>query len=503
MNDINISKDLEKSILPESLIITDSNKKATYKDKTTFLNENKKIEPFNPIVGVAQYDDDTGEVIPNTTYTNEDVLSTESIIHHGKVFITNNWWGIDENSTGDFSNNDIFSLHTHNIISSSHIVNQYGYTYLGSSLTFGIAVDLVNGNDNVEIGIRLNSPNSYPFKSLDAAIMFCARLGIKNCNITVFNSTSVSPAQFGVSTSYGNAVISNMYIFITIFGTGYLSVYQNGIKTRGNVYLYINCPNITMKSYTGSNGTQIDGNSTIYLEGGLGSTYNTLNLEAGCVNAFDSHIGIGTLKLSRNWNINFNQNNQSLFRATRGDSYLSVENIIVNTGAFTGCKLVNTSASSPTIYINGTPTLPSNLSLADAKVVHPNNITVGATSYNNVDKNYSFVGYSTTPIKTPNMNNATTDMTGTVKAVVVNSLGEFGVKTISGASKFYVQQALSVGSNTITHNLNLTTPKALSLEIRNDADGTLQVVPITGYTTNSITVNITTAITLANITIIG
>ena len=70
-------------------------------------------------------------------------------------------------------------------------------------------------------------------------------------------------------------------------------------------------------------------------------------------------------------------------------------------------------------------------------------------------------------------------------------------------SKAFIQQALTVGSNTITHNLNLAQPKAIQLEIRDDSTGTLQVTSITAYTANSLTVNITSAITLANIVIIG
>ena len=109
------------------------------------------------------------------------------------------------------------------------------------------------------------------------------------------------------------------------------------------------------------------------------------------------------------------------------------------------------------------------------------------------------------PIRTINMTSSSIDITGILKQVVVDINGDFGVKTLSSGNvnKFYSQQTLPLGLNTITHNLNLTIPKALTLEIRNDINGSIQIVSITAYTTNSITISITTPITLANITIIA
>jgi hypothetical protein len=72
-------------------------------------------------------------------------------------------------------------------------------------------------------------------------------------------------------------------------------------------------------------------------------------------------------------------------------------------------------------------------------------------------------------------------------------------------SKFYVSQALIVGNNTITHNLNLATPKAVTVSIIEDATGQVVITKIPGVTmlTNSLVINSVTAVGVCNITIVG
>lgn len=73
-----------------------------------------------------------------------------------------------------------------------------------------------------------------------------------------------------------------------------------------------------------------------------------------------------------------------------------------------------------------------------------------------------------------------------------------------GIKKFYVQQTLVAGVNTITHNLNLITPfKDLQLTVRDDATGQTVDVNITSYTANTIVLSPLSAVALANIVVIG
>jgi hypothetical protein len=72
-------------------------------------------------------------------------------------------------------------------------------------------------------------------------------------------------------------------------------------------------------------------------------------------------------------------------------------------------------------------------------------------------------------------------------------------------AKFYVQQALIAGNNTITHNLNLVTPKAIEISIIEDVSGETVIVKAVGATmlTNSVVLNALAAVPLSNITIVG
>jgi len=76
-------------------------------------------------------------------------------------------------------------------------------------------------------------------------------------------------------------------------------------------------------------------------------------------------------------------------------------------------------------------------------------------------------------------------------------------KSTPEVSKYYVQQALGAGLNVITHNLNLSTPKAVVVQIRDNSTGEEISVPITVYTTNTLTLSVLAPVTLANITVIA
>lgn len=72
-----------------------------------------------------------------------------------------------------------------------------------------------------------------------------------------------------------------------------------------------------------------------------------------------------------------------------------------------------------------------------------------------------------------------------------------------GLKKYYVQQTLAAGANVITHNLNLGTPKAVSVVIRDDATGQTVDIDVTAYAANTLTLSPLSAVALANITVLG
>lgn len=79
----------------------------------------------------------------------------------------------------------------------------------------------------------------------------------------------------------------------------------------------------------------------------------------------------------------------------------------------------------------------------------------------------------------------------------------FTSSSSSGATKYYVQQVLTSGNNTITHNLALVTPKALHIEVRDDTTGQLMTTTALSHATNSVVLNVVTTTGTVNITIIG
>jgi len=69
--------------------------------------------------------------------------------------------------------------------------------------------------------------------------------------------------------------------------------------------------------------------------------------------------------------------------------------------------------------------------------------------------------------------------------------------------KYYEQKFLSAGNNIITHNLNLLTPKAYHLELRDDQTGAQVFARITNEQANSLIINVVSNTATVNITIIG
>lgn len=104
----------------------------------------------------------------------------------------------------------------------------------------------------------------------------------------------------------------------------------------------------------------------------------------------------------------------------------------------------------------------------------------------------------------------TLGVNGSVNLISIGLVWRKAANT-SGPKKFFVQQALTAGSNFITHNLGLAVPAAVIISVIDDTYGqVIEVNPGVGsgsasnrYTANNLAFNILAPVTLANITIIG
>lgn len=73
----------------------------------------------------------------------------------------------------------------------------------------------------------------------------------------------------------------------------------------------------------------------------------------------------------------------------------------------------------------------------------------------------------------------------------------------SSVNKYYVQMPLVVGLNTVTHNLNLTTPKAVVVSIYDDATGVEVSSAILNHGANSFDISAGAALALVNVVVVG
>ncbi len=71
----------------------------------------------------------------------------------------------------------------------------------------------------------------------------------------------------------------------------------------------------------------------------------------------------------------------------------------------------------------------------------------------------------------------------------------------SAKQSYFITQALVVGANVITHNLNLTPSTNCVVDVRNTSTGENVSIPITAYTANSVTLTAVSAMTSVDISV--
>lgn len=184
---------------------------------------------------------------------------------------------------------------------------------------------------------------------------------------------------------------------------------------------------------------------------------------------------------------------------TTGGGIAGGSNIAIGTGVATDNATVDIGTT--TAQTAGSVNIYGGALLGESHVATMNNNTVGVKFF----------------VRTSSPEGATIGDTGDICYVDDGVDGELYLKVtgvgtntkwqkIGGASsvnKYYVQMPLVVGLNTVTHNLNLTTPKAVVVSIYDDATGAEVSSAIINHGTNSFDISAGAALALVNVTVVA
>lgn len=183
------------------------------------------------------------------------------------------------------------------------------------------------------------------------------------------------------------------------------------------------------------------------------------------------------------------------------DAGSSIDNVI---------SIVRASGGAMTIV---RPITASALVTASAGITSANNITLNP--YGTSAGNTSAIKFSELAANGSNIvgfkapDNISSDVIWTLPSADATTSGDVLTSNASGTlsfkkTKYFVSQGLTANvAATITHNMNLGTPKAVVVMVTDDSTGTQIFVKMSNYTANSIDITSGESVTTANIVIIG
>jgi hypothetical protein len=467
--------DIEDSLNPNSVPITDSNNKLGYRKKEDIINAKRAFGTSSNLQPTS----------------NDDVLITDSIFHTGKVNIGADFITLPENVN-----------YNHQIQGNQRVVGinntEITLNQLNKSYNVFIAIDVINGDDTIDDSqfnysttAPLTSTSPRLFKTFEKAIDWCNANTAYYYYITLFNTTITNQLVFNA-----NRVINGKYI--TLYnggGTNYLT-FNGRLDSSGEL--------------------QISGLTlTLNGNGKLTSDYGEVQL-INCNISLVSTFTYFFNNMNGNFYIvgctfNFSANNQSLFRASGSyGSTLSIGNTTVTTfnlNSFTGCRLYELAYigyNTHTRCFRNT-LFPAGLNIQGGVFQYGETNVYGQQIFDATNINYKVVAHSTTPIRTPDMNSGTANAIGVFKNVVVDATGVFKVSdaTYDNIRSTAVATTITANDGTIVFTargltqalptsvnrqvINLKNNSTGNLTITGNIDGVVTTLIIA--TTNSITLH--------------
>ncbi|QMW02994.1 hypothetical protein [Spirosoma foliorum] len=301
-------------------------------------------------------------------------------------------------------------------------VDKLTYHTLNATSSLFIAIDPVNGDDTkdpAEYTVQTESfTGGVVFKTLDKAIEWINGSSAYSYYVSVRNTTSANPVV--LSQDHG---VSNKYVFL------YSPDYPAPAYVVLNAGLYASTGSmvqlITLDlTLNGSNRIVLDGGDIII----MGST---LRPSVSCSNLY--YVTIGRMYLDNSTYI-FSANNQSIIQPSGGyGAQVSVGMhgpLVFTMGSFTGLSLISAAHRGYNLSVKckDNATFPTTLNIEGGLFQYGQTLVQGQSVFDPSNSSYKSVLHGATPIRTPDMTSNSTDLIGSLKTVVVDENGRFGVR---------------------------------------------------------------------------
>lgn len=459
MNRLRLNLDLEKSLIPGSLLITGANNEAEYLGSGNpgeFLTIANGLPLWKPLPDARRPFVKSGHLLATSL---EDILETDPVWHSGKLTI-----GATE-TTLPFSSQYSLQVGGNQFVSEKIRANLL-FSQLAMSNSLFVTVDPVNGDDTrdfSEYTISTTGPvtSGIVFKSLDRVIDFINASSAFYFYVALQNTSVTTPV-----TLTANKEINSKYV--TIFGSnpapGYLQL--NGyLMASVGTQIQLNVLDLTASGSSGS---------SLYLDGGEICLFNTTVRQAPQVNDL-FYAALGHLYLDRTTFV-FGADNQSLIRPAGSYGitvvFSSHGNCTYTLGSYTGLRLLKAGYDQYNVHIRcfGSTVFPAGLNIQGGIFQYGETQVQGQSTFDATNTSYKSVLYGATPIRTPDLNSLSTDLGGTLKTVVVDDRGVFGVQTQIPVTS----QAVPLRSTSTTGSVTETDH---TVYVVNDSTAVTQTLP--------------------------
>lgn len=418
MTRIRVQKDIEKSAVVGSILVTNDSNECKYLAPS--INEGARLAIVNgkPVYTNTQLAWAKEGTDQNTDA--EDVLVTDNIFQNAKV-----------NVGGDETDIPFKEEYQHQINGNARVygidVRNQGFLMDRSRIlsfqTVTVGLDVVNGIDDLEptaYGLGGNLITNTKFLTFRKLFDWVARCEAPVIMITLEGTTALSRLVMNGSIQ----MVNKTEVSFVGVGQQYIDL-QAGLTSFGSNFRFVNLDflvNINDAFYCTTNGTmQFDG--TTVLTFGVGTTQMISITQSASGMTFNGSI-----------EINFTANNQKLFHASgNGGGTVVFGNhttgFTINSGIYTGLRwAVNTPTRSFSTWFCAfsVMVIPSNIDMSDTVVHYGSSMALLQKEYDILSYDYALNLGTAKPLRFLEVNSGTANLTGTLASLVINELGEAG-----------------------------------------------------------------------------
>ncbi|GAB4023665.1 hypothetical protein GCM10028808_74570 [Spirosoma migulaei] len=301
-------------------------------------------------------------------------------------------------------------------------VGKLTYNTLNTANSLHIGIDPVNGDDTKDPSDYTVQTESFTsgvvFKTIDKAIEWINGSSGYSYFVSIRNTTSANPVVLSSDHEVNNKFV---FLYSAAYPAPAYMALNGGLYASPGSMIQLTTIDLTLN---GSNRIGLDGGD-IVVQG------STIRPSASCSNLYA--LTVGRMYLDNSTYV-FSANNQSILQPSGGyGAQVSVGMhgpLLFSMGSFTGISLISAAHRGYNLSVKckDNATFPTTLNIEGGLFQYGQTLVQGQAIFDPTNSSYKSVLHGPTPIRTPDMNSTSADLTGSLKTVVVDENGRFGVR---------------------------------------------------------------------------